>query len=174
MISYVENIADFFIANFPSTKALVMGGPMALLWAVACLMFAGFMKTRWNWKMPARLVAVKIISFDWRAKWKFPEANILRLKIIRAQLLRPASTGWTVLSLIMRWSENVWITEFKRVNNNLYIPIQHGSWHRRYQTIMIFYDCFSVDVHSVSMTMFLKCCFGSALEISKPNTHTHE
>jgi len=41
---------DFFVANFPSAKALAVGCPVAFLWAVACLMFAGFLKTRGNWK----------------------------------------------------------------------------------------------------------------------------
>ena len=50
MTSYVRDIVDFFVANFPSAKALAVGGPVALLWAVACLMFAGFLKTRRNWR----------------------------------------------------------------------------------------------------------------------------
>jgi len=50
MTSYLKDIADFFIVNIPSAKALAVGGPAALLWATACLMFAGFLKTRWNWK----------------------------------------------------------------------------------------------------------------------------
>lgn len=48
--SYIMNIMDFFVVNLPSAKALLMGGPAALLWAVACLMFAGFLKIRMNWK----------------------------------------------------------------------------------------------------------------------------
>jgi len=50
MTSYVRDIVDFFVANFPSAKALAVGCPVAFLWAVACLMFAGFLKTRGNWK----------------------------------------------------------------------------------------------------------------------------
>ena len=41
---------DFFVANFPSAKALVVGGPVALLWSSACLMLAGFLKTRRHWR----------------------------------------------------------------------------------------------------------------------------
>ena len=50
MTSYATNFVDFFVANFPSAKALAVGGPAALLWAVACLMLAGFLQTRGNWK----------------------------------------------------------------------------------------------------------------------------
>jgi phytol kinase len=50
MTSYVRDIVDFFVANFPSAKALAVGCPVAFLWAVGCLMFAGFLKTRGNWK----------------------------------------------------------------------------------------------------------------------------
>lgn len=46
MISYAKDIVDFFVANFPSATALAVGGPVALAWAAACLMFAGFLKTR--------------------------------------------------------------------------------------------------------------------------------
>jgi phytol kinase len=50
MTSIIKDIADFFMVNIPSTKALAMGGPLALLWAATCLMFAGFLKMRLNWK----------------------------------------------------------------------------------------------------------------------------
>jgi phytol kinase len=50
MTPYAQSIADFFVANFPSAKALLLGGPPALLWAVACLMVAGVLKTRRHWK----------------------------------------------------------------------------------------------------------------------------
>ncbi len=50
MISYVTNIVDFFITNFPSARALALGSPTALLWSAACLMLAGFLRTRLNWK----------------------------------------------------------------------------------------------------------------------------
>lgn len=50
MTSYANDIVDFFVTNFPSAKAVALGGPTALLWAAACLMFAGFLKTRRNWK----------------------------------------------------------------------------------------------------------------------------
>jgi phytol kinase len=46
----MKNILDFFVANIPSWKALALGGPAALLWSAACLIFAGFLKTRLNWK----------------------------------------------------------------------------------------------------------------------------
>ncbi len=50
MTSYASSVVDFFVANFPSAKALAVGGPAGLVWAVACLMFAGVLKRRWNWK----------------------------------------------------------------------------------------------------------------------------
>lgn len=50
MDSYIKDIVSFFIENIPGAKALVVGGPAALLWAAACLMLAGFLKMRWHWK----------------------------------------------------------------------------------------------------------------------------
>jgi phytol kinase len=46
----MKNIMDFFVANIPSWKALALGGSAALLWSAACLIFAGFLKTRLNWR----------------------------------------------------------------------------------------------------------------------------
>ncbi|HOD52437.1 MAG TPA: hypothetical protein PLJ71_11035, partial [Candidatus Hydrogenedentes bacterium] len=50
MTSYGRDVVDFFAGSIPSAKGLAVGGPAALLWALACLMFAGVLKTRWNWK----------------------------------------------------------------------------------------------------------------------------
>jgi phytol kinase len=50
MISFAKDILDFFVTNFPSTKALVLGGPAGLLWAVGCLMLAGRLKIRRRWR----------------------------------------------------------------------------------------------------------------------------
>jgi len=50
MNSYIDIILDFFIRNFPPLKAIAIGGPIALSWATLCLMFAGFLKMRKNWK----------------------------------------------------------------------------------------------------------------------------
>ena len=44
MAPYAKDIADFFVVNLPGAKALAVGGPVGLLWAVACLMLAGFLK----------------------------------------------------------------------------------------------------------------------------------
>jgi phytol kinase len=49
MTSFVKDIPDFFVTNFPGTRALVLGGPAGLLWAAACLMLAGYLKTRRRW-----------------------------------------------------------------------------------------------------------------------------
>jgi len=46
MSSYAKEIAGFFVANFPDAASLAVGGPVAFLWAAACLMFAGVLKTR--------------------------------------------------------------------------------------------------------------------------------
>lgn len=50
MTSNIKDILYFFVKNFPSVKALFVGEPAALLWAAACLMLAGFLKTRRHWK----------------------------------------------------------------------------------------------------------------------------
>jgi phytol kinase len=50
MVSGTKDILHFFITNFPSTKALIVGGPAALAWSTACLMLAGLLKTRAHWK----------------------------------------------------------------------------------------------------------------------------
>lgn len=49
MTSFAKGILDFFVTNFPSTKALVLGGPAGLLWAAGCLMLAGHLKVRRRW-----------------------------------------------------------------------------------------------------------------------------
>ena len=50
MMLFVENIVRFFVENVPSPTTLVVAGPIALAWAAACLVFAGFLKTRRNFK----------------------------------------------------------------------------------------------------------------------------
>jgi phytol kinase len=49
MASIAKDILDFFATNFPSTKALVLGGPAGFLWAAGCLMLAGSLKIRRCW-----------------------------------------------------------------------------------------------------------------------------
>ena len=46
MTSFAQQIVSFFVANLPGPTTLALGGPVALLWATACLMVAGVMKTR--------------------------------------------------------------------------------------------------------------------------------
>ena len=46
---FIDQIVNFFVANFPSLKALAVGGPAGLLWAAACLMLAGILKKRRHW-----------------------------------------------------------------------------------------------------------------------------
>ena len=40
----LERAAEFFIANFPSWKAMAVGGPLGLAWSFAALGFAGRLK----------------------------------------------------------------------------------------------------------------------------------
>ena len=76
MTSYANSIVDFFVVNLPSPKALAVGGPSALLWAVACLMFAGILKTRFNWrtgytrKVFHFLIFGTVVAVNWM--WKTP------------------------------------------------------------------------------------------------------
>jgi phytol kinase len=49
MTTFAKNIPDFFAANLPTTRALVLGGPAGLLWARGCLMLAGQLKIRRRW-----------------------------------------------------------------------------------------------------------------------------
>ena len=41
---FVERVIAFFVDNFPSWRAIAVGGPMGLLWAYLCLYFAGYLK----------------------------------------------------------------------------------------------------------------------------------
>jgi phytol kinase len=41
---------NWFIENFPSMKAILLGGPLGLAWAFACLYFAGWLKNYRGWK----------------------------------------------------------------------------------------------------------------------------
>jgi len=50
MTSCTSDMPSFFITNFPSPKALLLGGPAGLLWAAGCLMLAGYLKTRRHWQ----------------------------------------------------------------------------------------------------------------------------
>jgi len=40
----MNQLFSFFIDNFPSLKAIILGGPPGLVWAYACLYFAGWLK----------------------------------------------------------------------------------------------------------------------------------
>jgi phytol kinase len=46
MTSYAEDIVRFFVENLPDAKTLAVAGLPALVWAAACLWFAGILKTR--------------------------------------------------------------------------------------------------------------------------------
>jgi phytol kinase len=42
----IRFLVDFFLQNVPGTPTIAWAGPPALLWATACLAFAGYLKTR--------------------------------------------------------------------------------------------------------------------------------
>jgi phytol kinase len=50
MVLYAEDIVRFFTANLPDLPTLAVGGPVGLAWAGACLVFAGLLKTRRQFK----------------------------------------------------------------------------------------------------------------------------
>jgi phytol kinase len=39
-----DRTISFFLENFPSLRAIIIGGPMSLLWSYACLYFSGYLK----------------------------------------------------------------------------------------------------------------------------------
>ncbi len=45
-----EEILHFFVTNLPDLRGLLLGGPVALAWAAACLSFSGLLKRRWKLK----------------------------------------------------------------------------------------------------------------------------
>jgi phytol kinase len=46
----VRRILHFFVDNVPDARTAVIFGPPALAWAAACLLLAGLLKRRANWK----------------------------------------------------------------------------------------------------------------------------
>lgn len=46
MTGLLERTAGFFVENFPSWQALLLGGPLALAWSLACLWIAARLKSR--------------------------------------------------------------------------------------------------------------------------------
>ena len=47
---HIESITHFFIENIPDSNAIFIAGPISLIWAVLCLLLAGYLKTNWNFK----------------------------------------------------------------------------------------------------------------------------
>ena len=56
MNAVIERVPGFFIDNFPSWKAIAVGGPLGLAWSFAALGFAGRLK-RTGERLPCRHVA---------------------------------------------------------------------------------------------------------------------
>ena len=50
MSLYINRIIHFFAENIPDSATLIIFGPIALLWAVLCLIFSGYLKVKWNFK----------------------------------------------------------------------------------------------------------------------------
>ena len=46
MSALLARVPEFFVANFPSLPALLVGGPLGLAWSFAALGFAGWLKRR--------------------------------------------------------------------------------------------------------------------------------
>ena len=46
MNALLARVPEFFVANFPSLPALLIGGPLGLAWSFAALGFAGKLKRR--------------------------------------------------------------------------------------------------------------------------------
>jgi phytol kinase len=69
-------ITQFFVANLPDTKTLMLGGPVALAWAAMCLVIAGILKRRWKLKTGYTrkvfhfLIFFSVVVIQWR--WGTP------------------------------------------------------------------------------------------------------
>ena len=67
----LERAAEFFIANFPSWKAMAVGGPLGLAWSFAALGFAGRLKrngtrTGFTRKIFHFLIFGTVAALQWR------------------------------------------------------------------------------------------------------------
>ena len=72
----LESTLAFFVDNFPSWKAILIGGPIGFLWALGCLTFAGRMKrhrglrTGYTRKIFHFLIFFSVALVQWR--WGTP------------------------------------------------------------------------------------------------------
>jgi phytol kinase len=67
----LDRLTGFFIQNFPSWKALAVGGPLGLLWSFAALWFAGWLKqhgtrTGYTRKVFHFLIFGTVAALQWR------------------------------------------------------------------------------------------------------------
>ena len=46
----LERVISFFVDNFPSTRTLLIMGPLGFVWSLACLYLAGYLKRRHGFK----------------------------------------------------------------------------------------------------------------------------
>lgn len=71
-MTFIKEIIDFFINNFPDTKILFIAAPAALIWAAACLIFAGYLKkyhklkTGYSRKIFHFLIFGTVVFVNWR------------------------------------------------------------------------------------------------------------
>jgi phytol kinase len=68
---HLARLTGFFIRNFPSWKALAVGGPLGLLWSFAALWFAGWMRqkgtrTGYTRKVFHFLIFGTVAALEWR------------------------------------------------------------------------------------------------------------
>jgi len=49
-VNLVDRLVSFFIDNFPPAEAILAGAPAGLIWAMACLLLAGYLKRSRGWK----------------------------------------------------------------------------------------------------------------------------
>ena len=46
----MDEILSFFVENFPSGKAILLGGPLGIIWSLLCLHIAGYLKGQRGWR----------------------------------------------------------------------------------------------------------------------------
>jgi phytol kinase len=67
----LDRLTGFFIQNFPSARALAVGGPLGLLWSFAALWFAGWLRqngtrTGYTRKVFHFLIFGTVAALEWR------------------------------------------------------------------------------------------------------------
>ena len=78
MSVFAERIINFFVVNMPSVKGLFLGGTPSLLWALACLSLAGYLKKYKSWKTgyTRKLFHFLIFGSVVFIQWQFGTAGV--------------------------------------------------------------------------------------------------